>query len=111
MTARGKIKNGKVILEDPNALPDGTEVEVRRTKKRKPAAKAKKPKSRPQHSPNVWRTSSERRLACLLTHRSITTITSTARQNNRHETLFRRYLVLRGFLWAERHISCPRSGA
>jgi hypothetical protein len=48
MTARGKIRNGKVILEDPNALPDGTEVEVRRTKKRKPAAKAKKPKSPPR---------------------------------------------------------------
>ncbi len=48
MTARGKIKNGKVILEDPNALPDGTEVEVRPAKKRKPAAKARKPKARPR---------------------------------------------------------------
>ena len=48
MTARGKIKNGKVVLEDPNALPDGTEVEVRPAKKRKPAAKAKKPKARPR---------------------------------------------------------------
>ena len=43
MTARGKIKNGKVVLEDRSALPDGTEVEVRPTKKRKPTTKAKKP--------------------------------------------------------------------
>jgi hypothetical protein len=50
MTARGKIKNGKVVLEDPNALPDGTEVEVRLAKKNKPTAKTKKPraKARPQ---------------------------------------------------------------
>jgi hypothetical protein len=48
MTARGKIKNGKVVLDDPNALPDGTEVEVRPAKKRKPAAKRKKPKARPR---------------------------------------------------------------
>jgi hypothetical protein len=44
---RGKVKNGKVVLENPKALPDGTEVEVRRAKKpRKPAKarpKAKKP--------------------------------------------------------------------
>ena len=43
MTARGKVKNGKVVFENPNALPDGTEVEVRPAKKRKPAAKATKP--------------------------------------------------------------------
>jgi hypothetical protein len=48
MTARGKIRNGKVILDDPNALPDGTEVEVRRAKKRKPTAKERKPKVRPR---------------------------------------------------------------
>jgi hypothetical protein len=46
MTARGKIKNGKVVLDDPNALPDGTEVEVRPAKKRKPTGKAKKPKTK-----------------------------------------------------------------
>jgi hypothetical protein len=46
MAARGKMKNGKVILDDPNALPDGTEVEVRPAKKRKPAAKTKKSKPR-----------------------------------------------------------------
>ena len=48
MTARGKIRKGKVVLEDPSALPDGTEVEVRPTKKRKRAAKGKKPKARPR---------------------------------------------------------------
>ena len=32
MAARGKIKNGKVVLEDPNAMPEGTEVEVRPAK-------------------------------------------------------------------------------
>ncbi len=48
MTARGKIKNGKVILEDPKALPEGTEVEVRPAKKRKPTTTARKPKARPR---------------------------------------------------------------
>jgi hypothetical protein len=48
MTVRGKIRNGRVVLNDPCALPDGTEVEVRPAKKRKPAAKAKKPKARPR---------------------------------------------------------------
>ncbi len=48
MTVRGKIKNGKVELDNPNAMPDGTEVEVRPAKKRKPTAKAKKPRAKPQ---------------------------------------------------------------
>jgi hypothetical protein len=48
MSARGKIRNGKVVLEDPNVLPDGTEVEVRPVKKRKPTAKPKEPKARPR---------------------------------------------------------------
>ena len=48
MTARGKIKNGKVVLDDPNALPDGTEVEIRTVKKRKPAVKPKKPREAPR---------------------------------------------------------------
>jgi hypothetical protein len=48
MTARGKIKNGKVILDKPGALPDGTEVEVRPVRKRKPVSKARKPKPRPR---------------------------------------------------------------
>ena len=44
MTVRGKIKNGKVVLDDPAAIPEGTEVEIRPAKKRKPPAKANKPK-------------------------------------------------------------------
>ena len=39
MAARGKVKNGKVILDDPKALPEGAEVEVRPVKKGKPPAK------------------------------------------------------------------------
>jgi hypothetical protein len=46
MTVRGKIKNGKVVLDDPKALADGTEVEVRPAKKRKPVAKTRKPKGK-----------------------------------------------------------------
>src|SRR5207244_2199796 len=51
MTIRGKVKNGRVVLDKPRAFPDGTEVEVRRAKTRKrPAKKAKpaKPKPRPR---------------------------------------------------------------
>jgi hypothetical protein len=43
MTVRGKVKNGKVMLEKPLALPDGTEVEIRRAKKRKTRQKKAKP--------------------------------------------------------------------
>jgi hypothetical protein len=42
MTVRGKVRNGKVVLEKPLALPNSTEVEVRRVKKQKPAAKKAK---------------------------------------------------------------------
>ena len=42
MTVRGKVKNGKIILDDPKVLPEGTEVEVRPVKKRRKAAKATK---------------------------------------------------------------------
>ena len=42
MTVRGKIRNGKVLLENPKALAEETEVEVRAVKKRKPAATGKK---------------------------------------------------------------------
>jgi hypothetical protein len=42
MAVRGKVKNGKVILVDPKALPEGTEVEVRPIKQRPKAAKARK---------------------------------------------------------------------
>jgi len=51
MTVRGKIKNGKVLLDNPNALPEGTEVEVRRIKPRKGPVKKPKPgkrKARPR---------------------------------------------------------------
>jgi hypothetical protein len=49
MTVRGKVKNGKVVLDDPSALADGTEVEVRTTRQRKPARKsARKPKPKPR---------------------------------------------------------------
>ena len=51
MTVRGKVKNGKVVLEKPRAFPDGTEVEVRRAKKRTTAPKRAKPakaKSQPR---------------------------------------------------------------
>ena len=47
MTVRGKIKNGKVHLDDPRAIPEGTEVEVRPVKQRKPPRKAKGPKAKP----------------------------------------------------------------
>lgn len=50
MTVRGKIKNGKVFLDNPRALAEGTEVEVRPVRKRKSAAKAgrTKTKARPR---------------------------------------------------------------
>jgi hypothetical protein len=41
------IKKGKVLLDDPKALPEGTEVEVRPVKPRK-SAKAPKKTSRPR---------------------------------------------------------------
>lgn len=44
MTVRGKIKNGKVLLDNPKALPDGTEVEVRPVKTQGTPAKGRKPK-------------------------------------------------------------------
>lgn len=43
MTIRGKIKNGKVVLETPSAFPEGADVEVRPAKARK--APVKKPKT------------------------------------------------------------------
>jgi hypothetical protein len=49
MTYRGKIKNGKVHLDDPKALPDGTEVEVR------PVKKPKKPRTPQKRKPGqTW---------------------------------------------------------
>lgn len=46
MTVRGKVKNGKVVLDDPRALPEGTEVEVRPLKKGRKTAKARPKKKR-----------------------------------------------------------------
>ena len=51
MTYRGKIKNGKVMLDNPKALPEGTEVEVRpikRPRKASKTAKTPKKKKRPR---------------------------------------------------------------
>ena len=50
MTVRGKIKQGKVLLDDPKALPDGTEVEVRAIKKARKSAKPKPRKQQPARS-------------------------------------------------------------
>ena len=44
MTVRGTVKKGKVLLNDPTALAEGTEVEVRPVKTRKPKAEVRKPK-------------------------------------------------------------------
>ncbi len=40
MTYRGRVKKGVVILDDPKALPEGTEVTVRPVKPRAKPAKA-----------------------------------------------------------------------
>jgi hypothetical protein len=51
MTVRGKVKNGKVLLDNPKALADGTEVEVRPVKKtRKPTRPGAKKKKQPPRS-------------------------------------------------------------
>ena len=50
MTVRGKVKNGKVLLDKPKAFPDGTEVEVKSVKRKRKTAndltKKKKPPPR-----------------------------------------------------------------
>ena len=51
MTVRGKVKNGKVLLDDPNVLPDGTEVVVRPARKQRVPGRRNKPgkaKARPR---------------------------------------------------------------
>jgi hypothetical protein len=48
MSLRGRIKKGKVLLDNPKALPDGTEVEVRPVTKRQPAGKPRKRKTKPR---------------------------------------------------------------
>ncbi len=40
MNLRGKIRNGKVLLDDPKALPEGTQVVVRALKKSSKKAQA-----------------------------------------------------------------------
>ena len=47
MTIRGKIKKGKVLLDNPKALPEGTEVVVRAVKKRR-TPRPRKPKEPPR---------------------------------------------------------------
>ena len=44
---RGTVKNGKVVLDDPKALPEGTDVEVRPAKKPRKPAKASPKKRKP----------------------------------------------------------------
>ncbi len=41
MTVRGTVKNGKVLLHDPTAIPEGAEVEIRLAKRPKSAFKSK----------------------------------------------------------------------
>ena len=50
MTVRGKVKNGKVLLNKPRAFPEGTEVEVKSVKKtpKPPKARTKKKKPPPR---------------------------------------------------------------
>ena len=43
MTYRGKVKNGIVVLDKPDALPDGAVVSVRRLKVRRASQRDKKP--------------------------------------------------------------------
>ena len=46
MTYRGRVRNGVVVLDDPSAIPDGTEVSVRPLKtKGKPKPQSEAPKS------------------------------------------------------------------
>jgi hypothetical protein len=49
MAIRGKVKNGRVVLDKPRAFPEGAEVEIRRVKKKAGLKKPKvaaKPKAR-----------------------------------------------------------------
>ena len=50
MTVRGKIKKGKVLLDNPKALPDGTLVEVRPIKKARRPTKSTAAKKAPPRS-------------------------------------------------------------
>ena len=59
MAIRGKIMRGKVVLENPKGLPEGTEVEVRPVKKRRKSDKRPKA-SRPAKSKPRPRSLAER---------------------------------------------------
>ena len=48
MAARGKVKNGKVLLQNPTGLPEGAEVEVRPVKKRQGSPKPRKSRKKPR---------------------------------------------------------------
>jgi hypothetical protein len=48
MTLRGKIKNGKILLDKPSKLPDGTEVEIRPITKARKSARTPKLKKQPR---------------------------------------------------------------
>ena len=45
MTYRGKVKKGVVILDEPDALPEGAEVSVRVLQRRAQRRRATKPKT------------------------------------------------------------------
>ena len=45
MMCRGKVKNGVVVLDDPTALPEGTEVTVRAVKAASPTGKGSRERS------------------------------------------------------------------
>jgi hypothetical protein len=53
MTIRGRVKNGKVLLDDPKVLADGTEVEVRPARPRKQASKSAKSSKRKSRSTSL----------------------------------------------------------
>ena len=50
MIFRGRIKNGRVVLDSPSTMPDGTEVEIRPAKKAKSrkTSRTTRPKARPR---------------------------------------------------------------
>ena len=42
MEYRGHVENGKVILDEPGALPDGTEVSIQPIRRRRESAKSRR---------------------------------------------------------------------
>jgi hypothetical protein len=47
MPVRGKVKNGKVLLDKPRAFPEGTEVELKSVKRTRKPPKARTKKKKP----------------------------------------------------------------